>query len=125
MGSAAFGLAWGWLIGLWTAPAGARARSTRPAPGAGGILFRRLPPALRRRLERPVRWWQRLARSERWPGIARWARRGLLLLLFLAPAVEVWAYGGAGATILWLGMGATGLWLHRAWREYLANEVAE
>lgn len=124
MGSAAFGLTWGWLIGLWTAPNGAPA--SPPRLGNDGELFsRRIPPTLRSRLNRTYQLLQRLAESDRGPAVARWVRRGFLLLLVLAPMVEVWLFGGSGPAVLFVVATATGLWFHYAWREYLVNETTD
>ena len=124
MGSAAFGVTWGWLVGLWTTPNGAPAAS--PGLGNDGQLFsRRIPPTLRSWLNRAYQLLQRLAESDRGVTVARWVRRGFLLLLVLAPMLEVWLFGGTGPVVLFVVAAATGLWLHHAWREYLANKITD
>ncbi|MFW6070566.1 MAG: hypothetical protein ACOC9X_05915 [bacterium] len=113
VGSAALGLAWGWLLGLWTAPAGRPhhpARSLRP-------LSIRLPRVARA-------WLARAGTNVRWAALRRVLRPGLLLVLALAPLAEVWAYGGAGPAILAGAATGAGWWLQRAWREQLARRAA-
>ncbi|HSM57531.1 MAG TPA: hypothetical protein VK879_15370, partial [Candidatus Sulfomarinibacteraceae bacterium] len=112
VGSAALGLAWGWLLGLWTAPAGRPhhlARSLRP-------LLICLPHVARA-------WLARAGTNVRWAALRRVLRPGLLLVLALAPPAEAWAYGGAGPGILVGAATGAGWWLQRAWREQLARRA--
>lgn len=110
VGSAAFGVTWGWLLALWFTP---QRRARPPAAPAGsprfsrhwlGVLFELL---------------QRLQDSRWGARLQRFLRAGFLALLVLSPVAEVWLYGGAGLALLFAAAAAAGFWLHRAWREYL------
>ncbi|MDT8305504.1 MAG: hypothetical protein RRC07_06170 [Anaerolineae bacterium] len=109
-GCAAFGVTWGWLLGLWLAP---RRRTQSPATAAGRPRFSH------RWLRAAVDVLERVQKSRWGARLQRLLRVGFLALLVISPAVEVWAYGGAGLALLFAVAAATGFWLHRAWREYL------
>lgn len=110
VGSAAFGLTWGWLLGLWFAPP---RPMNRPAAPADNLPFSR------RGLRAAFRVLEKLQNS-RWGSRLQWLLRpGFLALLILSPVAEVWAYGGAGLALMSAVAAAAGFWLQRAWREYL------
>lgn len=110
VGSAAFGVTWGWLLGLWFAPQ----RRARPAAAyADGPRFSR------RWLHVAYGMVGRLQHSRWSVRLQRLLRLGFLALLVLSPVAEVWAYGGAILALVFAVTAATGFWLHRAWREYL------
>lgn len=105
LGSAAMGLVWGWLFGLWSAPP--------------KISITAVVPSSNKWVRRWLNWWNTHETLCK-------AARALLWLIFLAaPAITVYRTAGWGPLLLFMGVAGLAWLLHHAWREQLQTRFRD